>query len=141
MCSSDLAPSNQIALTHQHNLPVEDSPSDPPELLVGETLESQEEYPREEVEEVEEVGEVVEGAEEEEEVFLQPYPPSKHRPTINSLAIRHSYSQEIAQNQKNLWPTGKSTVALTKIPLVCGNHTPELRCSSLTYREETPLNG
>ena len=91
------APSNQITPTHQRNSQVEDSPSDPPGLLVEETLESQEEYPREEAEEVEEE------EEEAEEVFLQPYLPSKQLPMweINSLAIRHSYSQGTVRNRKN----------------------------------------
>ena len=92
------APSSQTTPTHQHNLRVEDSPSDPPELPVEETLESQAEYPREEEEEVEEE---VEGAA-EEEGYLQPYQHNKQLPMgeTNSLAIRHSYSQEIVQNQR-----------------------------------------
>ena len=63
-----------------------------------ETLESQVEYPREEVEEVEEVAE---GA--EEEVSLQPYQHNKQLPMgeTNSLAIRRSYSQEIAHNRRH----------------------------------------
>ena len=74
-----------------------DSPSDPLELLAEETLEYQEEYPQE----VEEV--VVEEVVAEEEVSLLLYPHNKQLPTeeINSLAIRHSYSQEIAPSQKN----------------------------------------
>ena len=89
------APSNQTTPTHQHNSRVEDSPSDPLGLLVEETLESQAEYPQEVVEEVEEV-------EAEEEVFLLQYQHSKQLPMeeINLLATHHSYSQEIAQNQK-----------------------------------------
>ena len=91
------APSNQITPTHQHNSPVKDSPSDPPGLPEEETLESQEEYPQEVVEEVEEVGA-------EEAAFLLQYQHHKQLPMgeINSLATRHSYSQEIAPNQKNL---------------------------------------
>ena len=90
------APSSQTTPTHQHNLRVEDSPSDPPELPVEETLESQAEYPREVVEEVEEV-------EEEEEVSLLQYQRNKQLPMgeTNSLAILHLYSQEIAPSQKN----------------------------------------
>ena len=59
------APSSQTTPTHQHNLRVEGSPSDPLGLLVEETLEFQVEYPREVVEEVEEAAE-----EEEEEASL-----------------------------------------------------------------------
>ena len=94
------APSSQTTPTHQHNLWVEGSPSDLPELPEEEILESQEEYPQEVVEEVEEV--VEEGA--EEEAFLLQYPHHKQLPMggTNSLATRHSYSQEIAPNQKNL---------------------------------------
>ena len=94
------APSNQITPTHQHNSQVEDSPSDPPDFPEEETLESQEEYPQEEAEEVEEVVEVEEA---EEEVSLLQYQHSKQLPMeeTNSLAIRHSYSQEIAPNPKN----------------------------------------
>ena len=93
------APSNPTTPTHQHNSPVEDSPSDLPELP-EETLEIQAEYPQEEAEEVEEVVEVEEA---EEEVSLLQYQHSKQLPMeeTNSLAIRHSYSQEIAPNQKN----------------------------------------
>ena len=93
------APSNQTTPTHQHNSPVEDSPSDPLELLVEETLEFQAEYPREVVEEVEEVEEV-EAAEEE---FLPQYQHSKQLPTeeTNLLAIHRSYLQGIAPNQKS----------------------------------------
>ena len=89
------APSNQTTPTHQHNSQAEDSPSDPPDLMAEETLEFQVEYPQEEVEEVEEV---------EEEVFLLQRQHNQQPPTgeINSLATRHSYSQEIAPNQKNL---------------------------------------
>ena len=91
------APSNQTTPTHQHNSQVEDSPSDPPELLVEETLEFQAEYPREVAEEVEE--EV-----EEEEESLPQYQHSKQLPMeeTSSLAIHHSYSQGIAPNQKSL---------------------------------------
>ena len=94
------APSNQITPTHQHDLQVEDSPSDPPELLEEETLESQEEYPQEVAEEVEEVVEEVA----EEEAFLLQYQHHRQLPMgeINLLATRHSYSQEIAPSQKNL---------------------------------------
>ena len=64
-------PFNQTTPTHQHNSQVEDSPSDPPGLLVEETLEFQVEYPREVVEEVEEEVEEEEAAEEVvEEAFL-----------------------------------------------------------------------
>ena len=61
-----------------------------------ETLEFQAVYPRVEVEEVEEV------EEEEEEVSLLQYRCNKQLPMgeTNSLAIHHSYSQEIAQNQR-----------------------------------------
>ena len=91
-------PSNQTTLTHQHNSRVEDSPSDLPELLVEETLESQVEYPQEVVGEVEEVEE---GAEEEE--FLLRYQRNRQLPTgeTSLSAIRLSYSQEIAPSQKN----------------------------------------
>ena len=94
------APSSQTTPTHQHNLRVEGSPSDPLELLEEETLESQEEYPQEVAEEVEEVAEEVA----EEEAFLLQYQHHKQLPMgeINSLATRHLYSQEIAPNQKNL---------------------------------------
>ena len=104
-----------------------------------ETLESQEEYPREVAEEVEEVVEE-EGA---EEASLPQYQHSKQLPMeeTNSLAIRLSYLQEIVLNRKISSPTGRSTVAQTKTPPACGNHMPELRCSSLTYKEEIPLNG
>ena len=63
-----------------------------------ETLESQAEYPQEVAEEVEE--EEVEAA---EEVSLPRYQHSKQllMEETNSLATRHSYSQEIAPNQKN----------------------------------------
>ena len=90
------APSSQTTPTHQHNLRVEGSPSDPLELPKEETLESQEEYPQEAAEEVEEVA--------EEEVFLLQHQHHKQLPMgeINSLATRHLYSQEIAPNQKNL---------------------------------------
>ena len=91
-------PSNQTNPTHQHDSQVKGSPSDPPELLMEETLESQAEYPREEVEEVEEEAE---GA--EEEVFLQPYQHNKQLPMgeTNSSAIRRSYSQEIVHNRRH----------------------------------------
>ena len=94
------APSNQTTPTHQHNSPVEDSPSDLPELPEEETLESQEEYPQEVVEEVEEEEEVAE----EEEASLPQYLHPKQLPTgeTNSLATRHSYSTETAPNRKNL---------------------------------------
>ena len=61
-----------------------------------ETLEFQVEYPREVVEEVEEV------EEEEAVVSLLQHQRNKQLPMgeTNSLAIRHSYSQEIAPNQK-----------------------------------------
>ena len=90
------APSNQITPTHQHNSRVEDSPSDPPELLVEEILEFQEEYPREVAEEVEEEEEAV------EEVSLLPYQHNQQLPMeeTNLLATHHLYSQETAPNQK-----------------------------------------
>ena len=90
------APSNQTSPIHQHNSSQdEDSPSDLPGLLVEETLEFQAEYPREEAEEVEEAA--------EEEVSLPLY---LHNRSLliketNSLATRHSYSQEIVLNQKH----------------------------------------
>ena len=92
------APSNQTTPTHQHNLQVEDSPSNLPELLVEETLEFQAEYPREVAEEVEAA---VEAAEEES---LPQYQHSKQLPMeeTSSLAIHHSHSQGIAPNQKSL---------------------------------------
>ena len=92
------APSNQTTPTHQHNLQVEDSPSNLPELLVEETLEFQAEYPREVAEEVEAA---VEAAEEES---LPQYQHSKQLPMgeTNLLATRHSYSQETVPNRKNL---------------------------------------
>ena len=92
------APSNQITLTHQHNSRVEDSPSDPPELLMEETLEFQEEYPQEEVEEVEEEEEAM------EEVSLLLHQHNQQLPMeeTNLLATHHSYSQETAHNQKRL---------------------------------------
>ena len=91
------APSNQTTPTPQHNSPVEDSPSDLPGLLVEETLESQVEYPREMVEEVEEEVEVA-----EEAVSLLQHQHNKQLPMgeTNSLAIRLSYFQEIAQNRR-----------------------------------------
>ena len=83
-------PSNQTTPIHQHNSRVEGSPSDPPGLPVEETLEYQEEYPRGVAEEV------------EEEVSLPQYQRNQRIPMggINSLAIRHSSLQEIAQNLK-----------------------------------------
>ena len=94
------APSSQTTPTHQRNLRVEGSPSDPPELPEEETLESQEEYPQGVAEVVEEVVEEVAV----EEAFLLQYQHHKQLPMwgINSLATRHLYSQEIAPNQKNL---------------------------------------
>ena len=70
-----------------------------------ETLESQVEYPQEVVEEVEEVEEEVEEVVEEvvaEEAFLLQYQHRKQLPMeeTNSLATRHSYLQEIAQNRR-----------------------------------------
>ena len=90
------APSNQTYPTHQHNLRVEDFPSDLPGLPEEETLECQEEYPQEAAEEAE--------AEAEEEEFPPQYQHNKQLPVeeTNSLAIRHLYSQEIAPNQKSL---------------------------------------
>ena len=92
------APSNQTNPTHQHNSRVEDSPSDPLEFLVEETLEYQEEYPQEVAEEVEEE----EAEEAEEEASLLPYQHHKQLPMeeTNLLATHCSYSQGIAQNQK-----------------------------------------
>ena len=93
------APSNLTTPTHQHNSQDEDSPSDPPDLMAEETLESQVEYLQEEAEEVEEVE-----AEAEEEASLLQYQRNKQLPMgeINLLAIHHSYSQGIAPNQKSL---------------------------------------
>ena len=90
-------PSNQTTPTHQRNSRVEDSPSDPLELLVEETLEFQEEYPREVAEEVEEVEEEEEAV---EEVSLLPYQQQLPMEETNLLAIRHSYSQETAPNRR-----------------------------------------
>ena len=92
------APFNPTTPTHQHSSRVEDSPSDPLGLLAEETLEFQAEYPQEVAEEVEEVVE----EEAEEEVSLLPYQRNKWLPMgeTNLLATRHSYSQEIAPNQK-----------------------------------------
>ena len=71
------APSNQINPTHQHNISWDgDSPSDPLALMEEETLESQAEYPQEEVEEVEEEAE----EEAEEEVSLLQYQRNKQPP-------------------------------------------------------------
>ena len=65
-------PSNQTVQTPPHNHSLDtDSPSNPPESLVEETLESQEEYPQEEVEEAEEV-EVAEEEETQEYPLQQP---------------------------------------------------------------------
>ena len=91
------APSNQITLTHQHNSQVEASPSDPPELPMEETLESQVEYPREVVEGVEEV-------EVAEEAVVSPMQHQHNKQLLmeetNSSAIHRSYSPEIARNRK-----------------------------------------
>ena len=87
------APSNQTTPTHQHNSRVEDSPSNPPDCLVEETLEYQVEYPQEVAEEVEE--------EVEEEVSLLPGQHSKQLGETNLLATCHLYSQEIAPNWKH----------------------------------------
>ena len=94
------APSNQTTPTHQHNSQVEDSPSDPPELLVEETLEFQAEYPQEEAEEVEEVEEAA--GEAEEEASLRPHQRNKQIPMgeTNSSVIHRSYSQEIAHSRR-----------------------------------------
>ena len=91
-------PSNQTTPIHQHNLQVEDSPSDPPGLLQEETLEFQAEYPQEVVEEVEEVAE-----EAAEEAFLLQYQLNQQLPVeeTNLSATRHLYSQEIIPNQKS----------------------------------------
>ena len=91
--------SNQTTPTHQHNLQVEDSPSDPPELPEEETLEFQEEYPQEVAEEVEEAAE----EEAEEEAFLLLYQPNRQLPMgeTSLLAIHRSYLQGIAPNQKS----------------------------------------
>ena len=95
------APSNQTTPTHQHDSQVEDSPSDLPELRAEETLESQVEYPQEEVEEVEEAEEEAEEA--AEEASLLQYRRSKQLPMgeINLLATHHSYSTGTAPNQRN----------------------------------------
>ena len=95
-------PSNQTTPTHQHDSQAEASPSDPPTLPEKETLEFQEEYPREEVEEVE-VAEVAEVVEEEGAVSLPRHQDNKQPPIgkTNSLAIHHLYSQEIARNRRN----------------------------------------
>ena len=87
------APSNQTTPTHQHNSRVEASPSDLPELLVEETLEFQAEYPREVAEEVEVAAEAI---------SLLQHQHNKQLPMeeTNLLATCHSYSQEIAPNQK-----------------------------------------
>ena len=93
------APSSWTIPTHQHShLRDVDSPSDPPELLVEETLESQEEYPQEVAEEAEEA------EEEEEEAFLLQYQCNMQLliQETNLLATRRSCSQETAQNQKHL---------------------------------------
>ena len=84
--------------------------------MAEETLESQVEYLQEEAEEVEEVEEVE--AEAEEEAFLLQCQHNQLRPAgaTNSLATRHSYSQETAPNQRNSWPTGRSIVAPTRTP-------------------------
>ena len=68
-----------------------DCPSDPPGLRVEETLEFQAEHPREVAEEV------------AEEVSLLQHPHHKQLliKETNLLATRHSYSQEIAPNQKH----------------------------------------
>ena len=88
-------PSNQTTPIHQHNSRVEDSPSDLPGLLVEETLEFQEEYPREVAEEEEEAV--------EEDSLLQ------HRPHkqllikgINLLATHHSFSQDVMTTLKKV---------------------------------------
>ena len=96
------APSNQTTPTHQHNSQVEESPSDPSELLEEETLESQEEYLQEMAEEVAE--EVVEEAAVEEEVSLLQHQHNKHllMEETSSLATRRSSSQGIVQNPKHL---------------------------------------
>ena len=94
------APSNQTTLTHQHTSWVEDSPSNLPGLLEEETLECQAEYPQEVADEVEEE---VEEEEAEEEVSLLQHQHNKYllMEETNSLAIRHSLSQETARNRKN----------------------------------------
>ena len=93
------APSNQTTPTHQHNSRVEDSPSDLPGLLVEETLEFQEEYPREAAEEVEEVEELEQAVEEDSLPQHRPHKQLLIKET-NSLAIHHLLSQEIGQSQK-----------------------------------------
>ena len=84
------APSNPTILIPQHP-PDTDSPSNPPELQEEETLEFQEEYPREEAEE----------AEEEED---SPLPCRRHeQPQTQGTSLSatlHSHSQEIASNLK-----------------------------------------
>ena len=91
------APSNQTTPTHRHNSRVENSPSDLPGLLAEETLEFQEEYPREAAEEVE-----VEEEEAVEEDSLRQHQPHKQLliKGINSLATHHLFLQEIEQSQK-----------------------------------------
>ena len=89
------APSNQTVWTPPHK----NSPSDLHEPWTGETLESQEEYPWEEVEEVE--AEVEEAEEAVEDSHLQ-YLRHKHQiQETNSSAIHHSCLQETAPNQKH----------------------------------------
>ena len=90
------APSNPITQTHQHNLfKGKDSLSKLPELQEEETLEFQEEYPRE----------VAAEAEEEEGAVEEDIPPSylynKQTPATSSLAICHSFSQGIERSPKH----------------------------------------
>ena len=86
------APSNPIAWTPQHNHSLgEDSLSDPPELLLEETLEFQKEYPWEEAEEVEEV------TQEDLPQCLKEWEGKE----TNSSETHHPSSQEIRQNQKH----------------------------------------
>src|ERR1700744_1134787 len=93
------AHSNQTTQLPPHNYSLDtDSPSDPLMSQEEETLESQEEYPREVVEEAEEVEE-----EAEEEVF--PMRHLQHKLLIiqetNSSATHRSYSLETAPNRRH----------------------------------------
>ena len=88
-------PSNQTTPIHQHNYSQDkDSPSDPPGLLVEETLDFQEEYPQEVAEEAEE--------EAEEGGFTLQCPHNMQLliQEISLSATRCSHSQEIARSLK-----------------------------------------
>ena len=89
-------PSNPTIQTHPHNHSLDvDSPSDLPEFLVEETLDSQEEYPQE----------VVEEAEEEAEEETQEYPLQQledQTQGTNSSATCCSHLQETGLNQRCL---------------------------------------